>query len=188
MTTHTGDTTTAVTRLMHEDADRAQLTEQEILDLLGPHGDDWKNFGQMRAIGLGGVGEVFSASEPGLRRYMAVKVLRSEYRSRRNQVETLIREARITAQIEHPNIVPVHQIGYSSEAGVYFTMKEIAGRDLRTIIRALKEKKSICGAFYSSEPPSGNLYSRLSGDRFCPQQRGGALRFEASQYHGRELR
>ncbi|MBQ4337455.1 MAG: SUMF1/EgtB/PvdO family nonheme iron enzyme [Lentisphaeria bacterium] len=147
MTTHTGDTTTAVTRLMHEDADKAQLTEQEILDLLGPQGDDWKNFGRMRTIGLGGVGEVFSATEPGLRRYMAVKVLRSQYRSCRNQVETFIREARITAQIEHPNIVPVHRIGYSSDAGVYFTMKEIAGRDLRTIIRALREKKTFADRF-----------------------------------------
>ena len=148
MTTVCGDTSD-VTKVMHPGAAEEQLTEQEILDLLGPQGDDWKNFGRMRTLGLGGVGEVFSATEPCLRRYMAVKILRSEYRSRRSQVASFIREARITAQIEHPNIVPVHRIGYSPDAGVYFTMKEIEGRDLRSIIRALREKKPMADRFAS---------------------------------------
>ena len=147
MTTDSGETTIAVTHVMEDGEAKGRLSEQEIRDLLGPLGDEWKNFGRMRTLGLGGVGEVFSATEPGLRRYMAVKILRSEYRSRKAQVENFIREARLTAQIEHPNIVPVHRIGYSPEAGVYFTMKEIAGRDLRSIIRGLREKKTMADRF-----------------------------------------
>ena len=147
MTTSTGDTLNAATLPMGTAPEEPQLTEQEMRALLGHAGDGWEHFGRMRTLGLGGSGEVFSGKDPGLRRFLAVKILRPEYRSQRKLVESFIREARITAQIEHPNIVPVHRIGYSPEVGVFFTMKEIEGRDLRSIIRALRDKKPAADRF-----------------------------------------
>ena len=145
MSTDTSDLN-SVTRVM-EDPEGERLSIEELRGLLGSEGDSLEAFGRLRTIGLGGLGAVFSAIEPGLRREVAVKMLRAEFRDRRRSVENFIREARITAQIGHPNIVPVYRIGCSQEAGAYFTMKRIEGRDLRSIIRDLREKKPSAAPF-----------------------------------------
>ena len=145
MSTETSDLN-SVTRLADVPEDE-RLSVEALRELLGRTDDSLESFGRLRTIGLGGVGAVFSAMEPGLRREVAVKMLRSDFRMRRRFVENFIREARITAQIGHPNIVPVHRIGCSPEAGVFFTMKRIEGRDLRSIIRDLREKKPSAARF-----------------------------------------
>jgi serine/threonine protein kinase len=52
-------------------------------------------------------------------------------------INRFIREARITAQLEHPNIVPIHEIGSDSKGSPYFTMKYLRGRTLATILKKL---------------------------------------------------
>lgn len=145
MSTSTSDLN-SVTRMM-DDPEHESLSVENLRELLGQADDSLESFGRLRTIGLGGLGAVFSATEPGLRREVAVKILRPYYRMRRRFVENFIREARITAQIGHPNIVPVHRIGCSPEAGIFFTMKRIEGRDLRSVIRELREKKPSAAAF-----------------------------------------
>ena len=101
----------------------AKLSPEELRALLElPQGDDIKDYSGLSAIGMGGLGAVFSAQEPGLNREVALKVLRPEFRNQMRHIESFIREARTTAQIDHPNIVPVHRIGIFREVGVYFTM------------------------------------------------------------------
>ncbi len=139
---------TVLTRVVSDLKDRT-LSDEELQAMLGEKGGGGlAGFGRLRTIGLGGVGAVFSAMDPGLRREVALKMLRCEYRSRRKHVAGFIREARITAQIDHPNIVPVHRIGYSPEAGLYFTMKRIKGRDLRTLIRMIRQHDPMASAFF----------------------------------------
>ncbi|WDE98753.1 serine/threonine-protein kinase [Lentisphaera profundi] len=53
-------------------------------------------------------------------------------------VKNFIREARITASLEHPNIVPVHDIGIENEAEPFFTMKLLHGENLQDILDQLK--------------------------------------------------
>ena len=57
-------------------------------------------------------------------------------------VRQFIREARINAKLEHPNIVPVHEIGKSSDNLPYFTMKLINGKTLQDVIELLKTDNS----------------------------------------------
>ncbi len=92
------------------------------------------------AIGIGGIGAVFSVKEPGLNREVALKVLRPQYRNREEQVKRFVREARITARIGHPNVVPVHRLGVFEDAGVYFTMERIHGVTLQFILKKLRMK------------------------------------------------
>lgn len=99
------------------------------------------DYGELAAIGMGGLGSIFAVREPGLNREIALKVLRPEYRNKLHHIERFIREARTTAQIDHPNIVPVHRIGVFDDIGVYFTMKRIEGETLRRIIQSLAERK-----------------------------------------------
>ena len=52
-------------------------------------------------------------------------------------LERFVREARLTAQLEHPNIVPVHDLGIDSSGSPFFTMKYLHGQSLSAVIRKL---------------------------------------------------
>ncbi len=95
-------------------------------------------FRDVSLIGIGGVSEVFSAREPVLNRDVALKVLRPASRNQLHLVEGFVREARATAQIDHPNIIPVHEMGVFDDAGVYFTMKKVEGETLRGVLEKLR--------------------------------------------------
>ncbi|NLF93746.1 MAG: SUMF1/EgtB/PvdO family nonheme iron enzyme [Oligosphaeraceae bacterium] len=108
------------------------------------------DFSNMAEIGAGGVGIVQGATDPALGRLVAVKILRPEYRFSRDHIERMLREARATAQLEHPNIVPLHSLGLDKKYGVYFTMKYLQGDTLRNILRQIAE----------GNPPYLKEYSR----------------------------
>ena len=98
-------------------------------------------YDDLHAIGLGGFGAVYGAREPGLERQLALKILRPNFRQLPERIKAFIREARITARIAHPNVVPVHRIGVFEDAGVYFSMKRIQGETLQSILRHLTENR-----------------------------------------------
>ena len=100
-------------------------------------GDDYRDYGDLKIIGLGGMGAVFLADDPALQRKVALKILRTNFRNRRASIEKFVREARITAKIDHPNIVSVHRLGVLENIGVYFTMKHVNGENLRSILTKL---------------------------------------------------
>ncbi len=100
-------------------------------------GGSFTDYGDLKLLGIGGMGAVFQADDPALKRKVALKILRSNFRNRSASVEKFIREARITAQIDHPNIVSVHRLGVLENIGVYFTMKRVNGETLREILTKL---------------------------------------------------
>ncbi len=97
------------------------------------------HYTQVRTIGLGGVGLVISAHDPNLNRDVAVKMLRGESKGKLPDIERFIREARATAKIEHPNVIPVHEMGVMDGVGVYFTMKKVKGDNFHEVIENLKK-------------------------------------------------
>ena len=100
--------------------------------------DDSDFYGDLKPLGEGGVGLVFKGHDTNLGRDVAIKILRPQKRINRNAIERFIREARATAQVEHPNIVPVHEMGVHPELGLYFTMRNLVGEDLTAILIRLK--------------------------------------------------
>ena len=58
------------------------------------------------------------------------------------KVERFLREARLTAALEHPNIVPVYDIGITEVGDPFFTMKLVGGQSLSKILKALSSKES----------------------------------------------
>ena len=48
-------------------------------------------------------------------------------------------EAQITGQLQHPNIIPVYDLGQQDDGQLYFTMKKVEGRTLRDVFKALRE-------------------------------------------------
>lgn len=89
-----------------------------------------------REVGRGGMGSVFLAIDRSLRRPVALKQLDDAYATNMTQVANFLREARIAAQIDHPNLAPVYEVGVRDGHRIYFTMKLIEGEDLAQRVRS----------------------------------------------------
>ncbi len=89
-------------------------------------------------LGRGGMGEVISARDEYIGREVAIKRMRSEDPSAAS-VARFLREARIQGQLEHPAIVPIHELSRDGKGLPYFVMKQLAGITLADVIRALGE-------------------------------------------------
>ena len=74
-------------------------------------------------IGAGGMGEVYSALDPGLGRTVAIKVLPDELALDAHHLARFEREARLLASVDHPNIAVIH--GIESDAGRRFLVLEL---------------------------------------------------------------
>jgi WD40 repeat protein len=102
------------------------------LDAERPDGEG-RRFRVGRILGRGGCGEVRSAWDTGLRREIAVKLLIQQDGWAEAR---FMSEAQVTAQLEHPNIVPVHDFGRLSNGVPYLSMKRIRGRSLFEVVEA----------------------------------------------------
>lgn len=89
-----------------------------------------------KEIARGGMGVVMRAVDRDIRRDVAMKVLLSEKKDRAR--ERFVEEAQITGQLEHPNIVPVHDLGVDAEGRLFFTMKLVKGRSLAEMLDVLR--------------------------------------------------
>jgi len=85
-------------------------------------------------VGSGGMGAVYRVRDRTLLREAALKVLNPSLFSRPKYVRRFLGEAQIQAQLDHPNILPVHEMS-SSEQGSYFTMRFVKGRTLSAWIK-----------------------------------------------------
>ncbi|MGH7548815.1 MAG: protein kinase domain-containing protein [Gemmatimonadales bacterium] len=86
-------------------------------------------------LARGGMAVVFKATEVGLGRAVAIKVLPPELGLTLRAVERFKREARMVADLEHPNIIPVYRVGQIGTI-LYIVMKFVDGRSLDVIIGA----------------------------------------------------
>ncbi len=98
-------------------------------------------------IGEGGIGIVDEVHDPTLGRTLARKRLQEDRVGRvdgflgSDQLRWLWRfvdEARITAQLDHPGVVPVHELAVGPDGRLYFTMKKVRGESLQTVYRRVR--------------------------------------------------
>jgi serine/threonine protein kinase len=85
-------------------------------------------------IAEGGMGAVILARDPTLNRALAVKVLRPELQDRPDLVRRFVEEAQITAQLPHPSIVPVHELGHDENGLPFLAMKLVRGQTLAELL------------------------------------------------------
>src|SRR5688572_30691241 len=84
-------------------------------------------------LGRGGMALVYRARDLQLEREVAVKVLPFTFAFDADFVERFQREARLSAQLEHPNIIPIYRVGQSGRV-IYFVMKYLRGGSLSAIL------------------------------------------------------
>jgi serine/threonine-protein kinase len=79
----------------------------------------------------GGIGRVWRVRDTRLGRFLALKDLRPDRRASRRMVRRFLREAQVTAQLEHPGIVPVHELEWAADGQPYYLMRFVEGQTLR---------------------------------------------------------
>ncbi len=78
-------------------------------------------------LGEGGMGAVFSSTQVSIGREVAVKVLRPDFLADGDAIRRFVCEGQITGQLDHPNILPVLDLGRTPRGDVFIAMKKIAG-------------------------------------------------------------
>jgi eukaryotic-like serine/threonine-protein kinase len=114
------------------------LEAQSAIDAaLAEHGRPtaFGHYDVVRPIKKGGFGEIYLCRDRVLNRPVAVKVLKAEHAARPDLALRFQEEAQIAAQLQHPGIPPVHELGRLPAGRPYFCMKLIQGRDLAEELR-----------------------------------------------------
>lgn len=109
-----------------EPGSRLSLHEQSV----GESGQAWDmppHYEILGLIGEGGMGSIYNARQTSLDRRIALKMLKSEAARDRYERGKFLTEAMTTAELEHPNIVPIHDLGRNSDGLLFYAMKEVRG-------------------------------------------------------------
>jgi len=96
-----------------------------------------RRFHRVRALGEGGMGEVALALDEDIQRKVAIKRIRGDALSE-GALLRFADEVRIIGQLEHPSIVPVHDVGVDDEGQVYLVMKYVEGETVEQILAGLR--------------------------------------------------
>ena len=91
----------------------------------------------IRPIGQGGMGTVYLAEDPLLKRRVAIKVVRVAGNARQQAMLRFRREAEISAQLNHPNLVTIYDVGVEDDIGPFLAMEYVEGKSLG---KHIKEK------------------------------------------------
>jgi serine/threonine protein kinase len=91
----------------------------------------------LERVARGGMGVVYAAEDQKLERRVALKVL-DVPGTDGDLANRLIREARVLARLEHPGIVPVHDVGTLADGRVFYTMKFVEGQRLDKFIETVE--------------------------------------------------
>ncbi len=105
-----------------------------------PLDDDELIAGRYRLMGDidgGGMGDIVRVWDERLGRSSAMKIIRDDKAAHQRAVERFVREARTTGQLQHPGIVPVHDMGQLPDGRWWFTMQEVIGRTLEEAMAQL---------------------------------------------------
>ena len=116
----------------HERIEDSQLAKLPVLSV----GDRVNRYLVLSSLGAGGMGVVFAAYDPQLDRKVALKLLRANLGPSAKDARTrLKREAQAIAQLNHPNVVGVYDVGEHKDGDVYIAMEFVEGDTLTTWLR-----------------------------------------------------
>src|SRR5690606_28900303 len=88
-------------------------------------------------IAVGGMGSVEGVHDRLLERRVVLKRIHANLANDPTQASMFVREARVTGQLAHPSVVPVHDLGADPEGHLYYTMERVEGRTLEDWVQAL---------------------------------------------------
>ena len=90
-------------------------------------------------LGKGGMGTIYDAFDRNVRRKVAIKSINSEISDNEISRKYFTKEAQITGQLEHPNIIPVYEMGVNPQGRLYYVMKRVQGMTLADVLDGIKD-------------------------------------------------
>jgi len=120
-----------------EESEQAASSQRALREALARDADGSERYRVLNEIARGGMGAVLRAADCDIRREVAVKYLLDQADERKKA--RFVEEAQITGQLEHPNIVPIHELGIDAKKRLFFSMKMVRGRSLQQVFAELRD-------------------------------------------------
>jgi serine/threonine protein kinase/Leucine-rich repeat (LRR) protein len=95
-----------------------------------------------RLVAKGGMGVVYEASDINCDRTVALKVLMTDEKHEKENKRRFVSEAQITSRLEHPNIVPIHELGKDLDGNVFYSMKYVRGVTLGDVLNDIRRGRA----------------------------------------------
>jgi len=111
-----------------------QHVEMVTLDMRHPVASVQQRLSMVNKLAEGGMAEIYEAKDRNLGRRMAIKRLLPEHANTDMQKGRLIGEAQVIAQLDHPGIVPVHEVGEDADGELFYSMKLVRGQHLGEVL------------------------------------------------------
>jgi eukaryotic-like serine/threonine-protein kinase len=137
-----------------EPGSRTPTSVEDFVRRLSPAVDAGSRYEVKQDVASGGMGTIFRVWDSDLRRNLAMKVMHgkgvgSSHASEGSgappvdpeRLGRFLEEAQITGQLDHPGVVPVHDLGIDSKGRCYFTMRFVRGRELKEVLDLAREAK-----------------------------------------------
>ena len=141
---------TCINCLLHEGLEAKGQASREAFESVLVEDDvtdtHWRlgHYEILEEIGRGGMGVIYRARQQHSRRIVAVKRIFAHEANSHETLTRFRREAEAIASLDHPNILPIHEISESEEGLPFFSMKYAVGGSLRTAAPALRAKPRDC--------------------------------------------
>ncbi len=112
--------------LSHDVSQRAENSDYELLDVLGK----------------GGMGVVYKARQASIDREVALKMVKTETVTPK-QRKSFISEAVVTGELDHPNIVPIYDLGTDEAGALFYSMKQVEGTPWKDVIGEKSQSENL---------------------------------------------
>src|SRR5688572_1455032 len=137
-----------------EPGSRTPTSVEDFVKRLSPAVDAGSRYEVKQDVASGGMGTIFRVWDSDLRRNLAMKVMHGKGVGSSHATDgsggrtvdperlgRFLEEAQITGQLDHPGVVPVHDLGIDSKGRCYFTMRFVRGRELKDVFDLAREGK-----------------------------------------------
>lgn len=115
----------------------SEATDSDNVSYIRP--SDAPDYELLKQIGAGGMGVVYAARQSSIARTVAVKMLKPGGKEGADQRDKFISEAVVTGELDHPNIVPIYDLGSNDQGALFYSMKHVQGTPWEDVL----EEKSL---------------------------------------------
>ena len=105
--------------------------------------EDAPDYELIDVIGKGGMGVVYAARQSAIARTVALKMLKETDKQTEDQREKFISEAVITGELDHPNIVPIYDLGSNDAGALFYSMKRVKGTPWNDVIKEKSQAENL---------------------------------------------
>lgn len=97
----------------------------------------------LHKLGEGAMGVVYAARQCSIDRIVAIKAIKKTNETQLDSREKFLYEAQITGDLDHPNIVPIHELGENDDGTLFYAMKMVSGTPWQKVIRTRSREENV---------------------------------------------